>query len=314
VNNSGVSAQVTTDPAIITNDEQLFIRYPQSMKILRSTIDPPTAIVATVPFINSELGATFTELSDLIPATRYFYRIQTYSDTGELGVVSPSVIVDIPGPPLPASALAYASGNAATLNLTFTPSLSGGVTYHAYVQAPGTPMNWNDIYPAVYGVGTVQLAGLSNGVNVITIRADNGIEERIGTSLEIEFVAGVYIPPRPNTPSIMKYTITGGLTAAIKCSYDPSREVGVATHVHLYYKAVGGAYAGTPDATANLSSEGYSKVATPSVVLPATGWYWFKICAATAINVEDLTGIEKLIYVSDVVATSPVVDGVPTRG
>jgi hypothetical protein len=137
----------------------------------------------------------------------------------------------------------------------------------------------------------------------------------IGASIDVEFDGdGEYIPPRPNTPSIMKYDITSGLTAEFECSYDPSREVGVATHVHLYYKAVGGAYNTTPDASAALLSEGNCKTASPVIILPADGWYWIKINAATAANIEDSTGIEELIHVSDDQQVAPPLDGVPTRG
>lgn len=322
--NGDVTAQVTTDPTIATGTEQLFIRYPESMKILRGTIDPPTVIVATVPFVGEELDGSFTEASDLVPSKRYYYRIRTYSDTGELGVVSPSIVVDISGPPAPAADLALDSSSSnwpvsIDCVFTFTESITPGVEYKLYLQSPSDPyINWNDVYPCVFGSGTFSTSlPATAGTFKLVLRTNliGGIQEFIGTDLEVEFDGtGAFIPPRPNTPTIMKSTITGGLTVAINTSYDPSREVGVATHIHLYYKAVGGAYNPVPDASDNLVSEGYSKVAAPSVEVPATGWYWFKVVAATAGNVEDSTGDERLIYVSDSATAAPLADGVPTRG
>jgi len=318
VNDSGIGAQVNTDPAIADGTETLYIRFPQEMKIIRSQINPPSYpgdLVATVPF-DGDVNESWTETTDLAEGTTYYYRLIPFSDTGEMGDVSNTITVQIPGPPAPASNLAYASGNSTTLNLTFTPSTSPGVTYSAYVQAPGDTMNWNDPDPsAVWGVGTLQLSGLTNGVNYIVVRAYNGIEEKIGTNFTIEFDSlGNYVTPRPNEVSINSVDVTAGLTLQANVGYDPSYEVGIATSVNLYYKVPGGSYNLTPDATAVMLSEGYTRVANPSVTVPSTGWYIIKIFAVTGIGTESSTGVEEKVYVSDVAGAAPVGDGVPTRG
>ena len=320
----GVTAQVTTDPTIASGTEKFYMRYPASMKILRGTDGSHFTTVATAPFVGEELNGSFTETSDLIASETYYYRIRTYSDTGELGVVSPSIVVNMPGPPAPASDLAYVSSVSnwpvsIDCVFNFTESITPGVEYKLYIQRPtDTYINWNDEFTAVYGSGTFTTSlPAIEGTFKLVLRTNiiGGEHEYIGTDLEVEFDGtGAFITPRPNTPSIMKSVITDGLTVAIETSYDPSREVGVATHIHLYYKAVGGAYNASPDAADNLVSEGYSKVASPEIAVPATGWYWFKVTAATALNAEDTTGAERLLYVSDVATAAPAADGVPTRG
>jgi hypothetical protein len=100
----------------------------------------------------------------------------------------------------------------------------------------------------------------------------------------------------------------------VKAGYDQARQVGVATHVHLYIKAPGGAYPVVPDGVANLSKDGGSYVATVTANAPATGWYFVKVFAVTAVEIEDSTGDEDMIYVSDAAVAAVVVDGVPTRG
>jgi hypothetical protein len=323
VNDSGIGAQVTPDPTIVTGTEKLYIRYPESMKILRSTIDPPTLVIATVPFINSDV-ATFTESSDLTP-DRYFYRIRTYSDTGQYGIVSPSTIVTIPGPPEPVTDAALASSTSfwpttIDCNISFTDSITPGVEYKLYVQTPNDDyMNWNDVFPSTLLPGPILNFALPaiEGEFKIVIRTNviGGLQEMIGAELFLEFDgAGEYIPSRPNTPSIQKYVVTTGLNAEFECSYDPSREVGVATHVHLYYKAVGGAYNLTPDASATLISDGSCRTASPVIILPSDGWYWIKIHATTAVDTEDTDGVETLIYVCDDEQAAPPLDGTPTRG
>jgi hypothetical protein len=321
-NDSGVSMQVTTDPAITTSMENLYIRYPESMKILGSVIDPPASIAATVPFLG-DVNGTFTEHSDLVPWTTYYYRLQPYSDTGELGAVSPSIQVLIPGPPQPASGLTFISGSAAGFSLGFYTSPSIGVVYKPYAQSPvsGSYMNWHDVISSTFtypisGLAVVHMSGFSNGVNNITLRTQysGGIQELIGTNLSVEFSSGLYKPARPNTPSITNYTISGGTIINLNVGYNPAYQAGVATHVHVYFKVPGGSYNVTPDASANLLSEGHVKVATPVVAVPSTGWYWVKVNAATALNVEDEFGIEQLIYVSDGSSSVVVGDGVPTRG
>lgn len=318
-NSSGVSGSVLVkedNPA--DGEETLYVRYPQYMQIIRDLTDPPTTVIKTIPFLG-DVDTAYTETADLTPNVDYYYRTRPISDTGELGVVSDTTTVQCKGPPEPPTGLVYVSGNSADCVIDFTESTTPGVTYNFYIQDPTDDyINLNDpVADVTITTFGYQLPALSfPGTSILIVRAvKDGVEEENRYQLALEFdAAGNYVPARPNTPTIRSVTATSGLTISVKVGYDQARQIGVATHVHLYIKTPGGAYPAIPDGVANLTKDGGSYVATVTANAPATGWYFCKVFAVTAIEVEDSIGDEDMLYVSDTAVAAVIVDGVPTRG
>lgn len=318
LNGSGVTGSVlVTEDNPADGTETLYVRYPKSMQIIRGLADPPSAVIKTVQFVG-DVDTNYTETSDLAPNINYYYRTRPISDTGELGIVSATTTVQCKGPPEPPLNLAYVSGDAADCVVDFTDSTTPGATYNFYLQDPADPyINLNDpvaVTPVTFGY---QLPVMTfPGTTIIIVRAEvGGIEEENRYQLNLEFdAAGVYVPARPNIPSIQAASAVSGLTVSCKVSYDQARQVGVATHVHLYLKTPSGAYPAIPDGTAVLSKDGGSYSCTVTAAAPATGWYFCKVFAVTAIEVEDSTGDEAMLYVSDVANPAVLIDGIPTRG
>ena len=316
-NSSGLTGRVFITSGAI--DETLYVRFPESMQVLRGTTEPPTAPVATVPFRGTPDG-TWTETADKTAGQTYYYRLREVSDTGEYGTASESLAVTIPDPPAPVSSVEYVSGNAAGLALKFIPSVTAGVGLLAYCQGPDDiNINWNQYFSGATfdsSLNGVVLSGLSfPGSTNVWIRATKGgVEEKRGSMLAVELDSnGNYIAQRPNAPTITSITASGlGITAEV--GYDPAQQEGTATHVHMYLKTPNSTYSGTPDSAANLVTDGEVYVADVTARAPSKGWYWAKIYAATAANVESVNGAEKLVFVSNNAGNTPIIDGLATRG
>jgi hypothetical protein len=315
-NNSGCSCTGTFIDSSTTGTEVLYLRWPEYMNIYRDA-----ALIDSVLFTG--VDGYWREKADLTPGATYAYQLAALSDTGEEGPLTTALNVTISQPPLPPSGLQYHLGDANALTLSFVKSPTDGADCDIYIQAPAaTYMPWNEPYPRSInysGVsGYISVTGLTYpGVNKTELRANkSGYEEKQGTQLALEFAAdGSYIRPRPNVPTINSVAVADGLTVTVNCTYDPARQDGVATHVHLYLKPNGGSYPAVPDSSASLDSEGAVYISAPTVVAPTAGTYWVKIVAATAINTESATGSEAMVFVSDVApgaAQQP--NAYPTRG
>ena len=322
--NSGISGSVTVSHLAGVEDEGIIdARWPESMKIKRDTTDPPTTIVATVPF-KGENTVRWTEPSELAAGT-YYYRVQPFSDTQKLGTISATITIVVLGAPLPPDNLAFGAGTSGNFSLTWTVSGTGGATYRIYgPTAIGGVANMNTPIATALA-GATSVSGLSVGagatgkVQFIIRAVSGGIEERTGSVVEIEFNGGTRITPRPNTPGIVRDGISiNELTASIPVTYDPIREKATATHIYLYKRAYpSGSYPalGSPDAVAALAdiANGLKK-ATVNYVFSAAGYYAIKALAATAASggVEsdnaEAEALEQVVLPSD--ATLPAAENV----
>ena len=312
VDGSGLAAACTIDPLVATvSNAELDIRWPAELIILREGADPPTVEVArvTYPGVNT---LRWTDPDELAAGT-YYYRDQPVSDTGDEGTQSASVSATIPGPPLPVSNLARASGTAANLVLSFTASLTAGATYRLYLSNPiGGQMNLDSpSATAAAGATTIAAPAITGypGVVYAIVRAVSaaGVEEKSLNTLALEFdAAGAFVAARPNAPQLLAPTVavTAGRTLAVRATYDPRREAAVAATVNLYSRTPAGAYNfAAPDASAALGSAGPSgaKAASLSYTFAANGYYYVTVLAATAGGVlsdSTLAG-EVLVFVSD---------------
>jgi hypothetical protein len=309
---SGVSGSVTVDNTVAdTTGGILDIRWPTSMRVKRDTSDPPSTVVATVNFTGDN-SVRWPEPSELAAGT-YYYRLQPVSDTGQAGTETASVTVIVIGAPVAPTNFAYSSGASNAIVFGFNNSTTAGATYRLYgptavggVADMNTPIATQvaGVAGAANTIGPVSIGAGATGTARFILRAVNGgIEERVGQAIEVEFSAGTRIAPRPNTPGFVdgSAVITSGVNLSVKGIYDPTRERGTATQLQLFVKALGGAYAGTPDATGSLTSTANGlKTATLAYTLPGNGYYYIKLLAATAGGVQSPADepIEMLIFAS----------------
>ena len=289
--------------------EELYVLWPQEMRVSRDG-----DIVATVPFVG-EVNGSYTETSDLAADT-YTYTLQLISDSGAVGDAD-NVDITIPGPPAPPTGLVYVEGDNTNCTVSFIESITPGVSYNFYVQKWSDDyMNFNDPVEVTENSYGYQLPPLdANSSYKLVVRAvvgTDGIEEQNRDVLNLEFDDGNYVPPRPNYAFMISYKVSAGRTITVHCGYDPARQAGVATKVNLRYKS---SWGGTPSApsSAPLVKDGYVYTASPSIVVPADGWYLIEIAAATAGDVE-ITGDDWPVYVDSSTPAAVVGDGAPTRG
>jgi hypothetical protein len=321
---------VTVASDAITCTEILHITYPASMKVKRGTVNPPTSVVASVPF-NGEDETAWTEPADLTPATSYFYTFTPVSETGQDGTESSVVTVTLAGAPEPPTGLEYLSGDASSCTLRFTPSTTQGVTYRVYRQnASDDVMPTDPAEATITPVGEYVHATIATdypGTAYVIVRAvKNGTEDRNAEVLALEFNAGgERIAPRPNAPTIRQVDVTDGRTVKVTAAYPVTGEKGTATHIHLYVDSTreaessssssGGEWTCQPDALDTLGSEWNGvREATPTITLGSNGFHTVRIYAATAEGVESVGYAEERIYVSNAQPAAVLPDGWTSRG
>jgi hypothetical protein len=216
-----------------------------------------------------------------------------------------------------------------------TAGISGATEPTWHLDNNDGTVRWHDTLQVCFPVdwlcelGQITLPAITGypGVARAVLRAVKaGLEERNLDALELEYdAAGAFIASRPNPAGLIEATeavVTAGgdvyhATLSLIVTYDPAREKGVATHVHLYKRSPGGSYAGSPDASGNLVSGANGlKEAALSVVFTTAGWYYVQARAATAGNVESTAAdcAEYLVLAADGEPDAPAVEGQVSRG
>lgn len=232
----------------------------------------------------TRLSITF---SGLTPGSNSV-NITPVSDTGINGS-SLATASNVPGRPQPAGALAYVSGNATNSVISVVRSTTIGVTYGLFdVENIGGPLKLSevaDVKPTQVADFTWALPAKSmdTGLRRIVVAAFNGaIEDGTRNELVLEYLAGVIVQPRPNTPGFsltLPQPVTGGRTISVDWTYDTASEQGVAVKIWLYLLAEGAAI--PADGAAGNVSVLLSSL-TPingiyrgalTAVAPADGWY-----------------------------------------
>lgn len=293
---------------------KVYVRWPHHMAIKRNVSGPNYVEVDSVLF-NQEDVASWTETSDLAAGGQN-YKLRPYSDTGDAGTESGVLGGTIPQHPEPPTNLAYVSGDASATDISWTASVTSGVTYNVYVGQPGLPVDLTT--PAATGVtGTTTtlpaLTGYPGIATVIVRTVKSGGEEKNSEILFLEYDgSGNYVPPRPNTPAIdaASAAVTGGTTLDITGVYDPTNQAGVATKLQLFKRTPTGSYDFTTvDAEAALTASPFhitAKTADLSFSFSSAGFYYVTLKAATADDVQSTDpSDEVLVYVSAVDAAAP---------
>lgn len=289
-NGSGLSGTVDINNiAAVVAAGIVDVRWPRSMQIYRDTFNPPTTLRDAVIFKGLNT-VRWPEPADL-PAGTYYYATKPLSDTATLGslsaVVSKSPIV----PPAPPTLLAYSSGNAGNLVLSFKNSLTALATYRLYMAT---------IINGVASLNDIQAtaaAGVPGAANTIAAPAITGfpgfaypvvravlagVEERNLNMLKLEFLGdGSFVPARPNAPYIASVSFSGR-TITIKGGYNTEHEVGVATTLQLYVRTPAGAYAFAASGALSAVGNKGLKQASITYLFPADGYYYVELFAATA--------------------------------
>ena len=321
-NSSGITGSVDVGAAASTStDATLWLRWPQSMAVLRDTSDPPSTTVATVQF-NAADSASWTE-SAALAADTYYYRIKPTSDTGQAGTASASSTAVVPGPPDAPEDLAYSSGNAAATVLSFTASETAGATYRAYMREPDQTFMDMTTPAATASAGstTITLPAISGyaGTAYVVLRAvSGGVEEENGAVLALEYDgAGAYVLPRPNDATIGEWSIGSGDTLTVTGYYEPAGEGTAAANLELFTRTESGSYDfDTPADTTALSAVSDTlKKAALTVGSLATGWHYFTIKASTSGGVlSENYPTEVLFYVDTGAVSAPTLSLSVARG
>lgn len=295
---------------------EVFVRWPAQMEIMRDIVDPPSTVRDTVAFNRRDM-CTWTEGEDITVTGTHYYRIRPISDTGDTGDQSATVTAVIQGVPEAPTSLVYSSGNAAATTVSWTYGSPVGVTFNVYAQ----PMGWHTLdvetpFATVVGATSVVLPAQTGypGTARFLVRASvGGVEEKnLDCQLAVEYdAAGSVVLARPNPCSIDKtsFVWASGLQLTITGTYDSDEEASPAVGLKLYTF-------GVPVATQAFNGElnGFD-LATFVYTFPATGWYEVTMYAYDASGVLSATPSETVwIYASDVNAAAHTFTARTTRG
>jgi len=281
-----LSGSIYISAGAATKAGTIGLRWPQSATIKRSGSPIGSVVfnqVNTAEYVDPKLTAG-----------TYPYLIECVSDTGVNGTDTSPVSVTVGAPPYPVTSLAYASGNASALVLSWVPSVTTGATYNVYVM-PYTAHHMdlhNPTTTAIAGSTGITLPAVSaypGRVYVLVRSVKSGVEEKNIGNLIIELDAsGNVVLPRPNNAEVQSYTVTTGNLLTMIGSYTFTGEIGVATQLQLFSRAVGGSYNfASPDSVGALGSPltANTKAATMTATYP-DGALYVTVKAVTAAGVQ----------------------------
>lgn len=309
-----LSGTVDISSGCASHAGQLFWHFPSAMNIIRGTSNPPSAVVATKAFDQTD-NTQWTEPADLAAGT-YFYALQSVSAEGEPSAQSSAIEEDISVAPAPPTSLHYVSSGGGSASVAWTASVTPGATYTVYTDAahPGS------LQAVTTTAGTSASVSVpSDGTVNVLVRATDGVlEESNGNMLALTFVGGVYQAAQPNIPSIGAGTVseTNGRTLSVQALYDASGEAAAGVTAQLFTRAPGGSYTlASPDATGTLAAlSSQWKAATLSYTFPSDGYFFVALCVATTSGVQGPLCAEVEIYVNATPAAAPGFTARKTRG
>lgn len=308
INNSGVSGTVDVDATTVSKSYTLYVRWPEEMKILRDTTNPPTTVIDTVKYNGEDTGSKVDE--DVLAIGTYYYAFQGVSDTDDLGDKSTATTITVTGAPEAPTDLAYTSGNAGATVIEWTESTTVGATYNVYLQ------DIDDAYmdtltptqTLVTGSSSTTLPAITGyaGRAQVLVRAElAGVEEKNGDFLLLDYdSAGNYVSQRPNAPEIRSIAVSSGLDITVSAVYPTKDEKSTATGLELFVRDPDTVYDfTTADATGTLSAATTGlRTSTISYSFAdiADGWHYVTAKAVNAGGVQSNGNApEVAVYVSN---------------
>ena len=315
-----ISGAVTVAADAVTDEGRVYWHYPKSMRIKRDTTNPPTTVIATMAFDKKD-QRTWSESTDLAAGT-YHYRIQPINAEGDIGDDSATASKTISGFVAPVTALAYASGGATACVITWTKSTTAGCTYNVYVEQPGTGyMDFSTPHATTLAdaeTATLAISPTTGTARVVVRASKSGVEETNNTTLSVSFSSGTYVPPQPNTPTILEQntTVDSGNVVRTYVCYPIVDEAGTGATINIYKRAQGGSYNySSALATGTLATvrEGV-KASTLVGSLGADGVYYIVARAATAAGVESASSDEVMVVASAANIAAPTFTAKVSRG
>lgn len=324
-----VSATVNVGALAATiSGYKLYIRWPKYMEVKRDTTNPPTTVVATVPF-NFDDQIVWQDPSSPFASGTYYYLGRFITDTGEYGTASSVTSETVVGLPNPPTNLAYASGNAsAGIVLSFTASNTALATYRLYMQKIGQLfMDFNTIIAnASTGATNISIpAGSltgSPGTARAILRAVSaaGAEEKNADYVELVLnSAGSFTQLPPNNAALIPGSISlVGDLFSIRGTYPTTGEQNTPDVLDLYKRTPTGSYnLSAPLQTAALGTAN-RKIRTAQFTnanLAADGIYYLTVRSRnSASNAVSSNSSEILVYGSAVAGPTASIDSQKASG
>lgn len=308
-NGSGLYGSVDVIGGAATDaDFDVYVRFPASASVLRNATDPPSTVVASVPFRGTQTER-WQEQSELSPGT-YYYALKMVSDTGVSGTASSSFPITILGHPQGPSGFSGFSGNKSAFYVGVVPSPTPGASYALYAADMNEVMDLvtptlqdNSAHVSNFTMGPLGFTGFSGYAYVLVQGFSGGLRSNNGDVLKLEFDQySAWIPPRPNPAGVLSFS-GSGLTLTVIATQSTREEDLAATTVYLFVRPVDGAYDyTTPSATATLGAATNGvKRATLTYTAPTDGLYQAIVLAVasdgTRSTLDDAP--EVLTYLSD---------------
>lgn len=218
----------------------LTLSWPRAMTVERTKTT--TWVKAGIVRFDGSSTGSFSEKAPLSSGT-WHYRLTATSDTGAVGTPCTPFDVTIPVIPAPPTGVDYLDGTIPSPRVKFTPSTTAGATYNVYVKRPTDDHMDTTVPTQTASSSPITLSGIVNGITQVLVRAvKGGVEEQNGNILFLEFLDGVYISPRPNTPTVGMITVTNGNQVSVQASYDPTDSRKVANYLQLFVRLPGHDY------------------------------------------------------------------------
>lgn len=281
VNSSGISGSLTlTYSADITTNCYMDVRWAQQYNF---TLDSAPSITVYDDGVSNSFSGTILNLT----AGSHLAYITAIDDLGNTSSTSAPIYITVPGTPIQASNLAYVSGNASSLVLSFTPSITGGATYRVYKKDCGVNdlMNFESYFTA--STTPITITGIADypGTARFLLKAVSGGLEDVGdVYLDLEFDAsGNIVNKRPNIPQgTVNTEVSRTLTIGIL--YDTLNQPIAPATFQLFvvsqYSTVNWSSPSATGAAPAASADGYVRTSL-NYAVSSDGWYFWALRAVS---------------------------------
>lgn len=301
-NGSGVAGSVNCVAAVgaYSSTARIYVRWPAKINEHYSTspLSFPRAAEGDVP--DDGWSNTLTYRSGEIEPGNYNVVSRLVDDNGNQGTNTTPTTVIVPGPPDPAGALIYVSGDASGTTISWGASATPGCQYNIYDSGMVDPAVDSKPWLALDDAPLDTVSGTSytlpaladltyTGKRRVLVRATTGVYEEANTAfLEIEYVNGVRLAPRPNAPVCGVPPTFNGRTLTVRYTYRTANQKVAPVEFTLAAWDANGPADYTPLATETaLAPEAGIITGTISATVGADGLYAYNVRAVSDEGVDD---------------------------